>query len=278
VEPRTDLVVRVKSINAATVLRLLSPPLAVVLAKRIATSFRPYRSDDGSRYSNSGEQYTDLEHDEYVEHLSFVVGGFLSPGNLRAFECGIRNMPGEGAIVEIGSFLGLSTTILAYARHKYHRPNPFFTCDPWVFAGRDVPKAGYFSTGSDEYRQWVMRSFRQNILLFARDIEPHTVEAFSDRFFQLWEQRAAVEDVLARPAVLGGPISLAYIDGDHSYEVARRDVTNVGKYLLPGGFLILDDSADQSDFQGLKDLVRELRADRRYELVCQCPNYCFRRK
>ncbi len=67
------------------------------------------------------DRYTDLISDEYVEHLRSVIGGWAVEGNIRAFECCIRNMPSNGAIVEIGSFLGLSTNIIAYAAWKYKR-------------------------------------------------------------------------------------------------------------------------------------------------------------
>ena len=119
----------------------------------------------------------------------------------------------EGAIVEVGSFLGLSTNIIAYAAHKYGRPNPFFTCDPWAFAGADKPKSGYFSTGTKEYRDWVMTLFRMNVRLFSPSFAPHTIEAFSGDFFKKWEAREEITDVLGREGRLGGPIAFAYLDG-----------------------------------------------------------------
>ena len=39
------------------------------------------------------EQYGDLVADDYVEHLRAVVGGWAIEGNIRAFECALREMP-----------------------------------------------------------------------------------------------------------------------------------------------------------------------------------------
>jgi hypothetical protein len=224
------------------------------------------------------DRYGNLLADEYVEHLRSVVGGWALEGNIRAFECCVRNMPLNGAMVEIGSFLGLSTNILAYAAHKYQRNNPFFTCDAWKFAGSDKPKAGYFSTATKEYRDWVMTIYRMNLSMFSPTFAPHTIEAFSDRFFELWQDGAQVRDVLGREARLGGPIAFAYIDGDHTYKGGRRDFLGVDRFLMPGGYVLMDDSADTSSYDGLKQLVREIAARPDYELALKAPNYCFRKK
>jgi len=221
--------------------------------------------------------WTDLTRDEYVDHLRFTIGGFLSPGNVEAFEYCLRNMPTTGAIVEIGSFLGLSTNIIAYAAHKYRCPNAFFTCDPWVFAGSEKPKAGYFSTATREYRDWVTRLYKMNLALFSSPFPPFTVEAFSDRFFELWNANAEVTDVLGRRVRLGGTISFAYVDGNHTYEVARQDFLNVDDYLIPGGFVFFDDSSDDAIYEGLQQLVAEVASKSNYKLILKTPNYCFQK-
>jgi hypothetical protein len=143
--------------------------------------------------------YRDLAADEYVEHLRFIIGGYLINGNVEAIECALRHMPDGGAIVEIGAFLGLSTNIIAYGAHKYGRKNPFFTCDPWKFAGSDKPKAGYFSTGTKDYRDWVTTIYKMNLRLFSPNFAPYTIEAFSDRFFELWAAKTHPRGSDGRP-------------------------------------------------------------------------------
>jgi hypothetical protein len=223
-------------------------------------------------------EYCDLRRDEFAEHLMFVLGGFMVQGNLNGFECCIKNMPAEGAVLEIGSFLGLSTTLIAYAMAKYGRGEPFFACDPWVFAGADRPKAGYFSTGTQEYRDWVVQSFKMNTTLFSKDHPPYAIEATSDQFFRWWSNCAVRTDLWGRDTKLGGGIGFAFIDGAHTYEAARNDFLNADRFLLPRGYLFFDDSYDDGAFAEVQRVVSEVRANSRYELIGKFPNYCFRKR
>jgi len=68
---------------------------------------------------------SNIHSDEYIDWLCYILGGFLTRGNIRGFVYAIRHMPSGGAIVEIGSFLGLSTNIIAYLAIKYQRDNQF---------------------------------------------------------------------------------------------------------------------------------------------------------
>jgi hypothetical protein len=217
--------------------------------------------------------------DEYISWLCWVMGGFLTPehGNLRAFDHAVRNMPDGGAILEIGSFLGLSTNIIAYLAIKYHRDNIFFTCDPWVFEETDKLVGGYFESSSNAFREYVKKTFVANVVLFSEKRKPYSVEVFSDKFFELWSKCSMVDDVFERPITLGGPISFAYIDGAHTYNAAKGDFLGVAKNLLPGGFILFDDSADGSGWE-VTQVVAEVRQDPSYELIFASPNYLFRKR
>lgn len=215
---------------------------------------------------------------EYIQLLSDVVGGYLLPGNLRAFDCCVRNMPEEGSMLEIGSFMGLSTNILTYALFKFGRKNPFFSCDAWCFAGTEKPKAGFFWTGSDDYRQWVKGTYERNMNLFSKDIQPFTIESFSGEFFEKWEKNETVTDVFGREVTMGGPISFAYIDGAHTYQEVHDDFKNVDRYLMPGGFVLFDDSSDMGVFDDIKRVMIEIMQNDDYNLVLKCPNYCFQKR
>jgi len=114
--------------------------------------------------------------------------------------------------------------------------------------------------------------------LFSPGFATYTIEAFSAQFFELWEANAEVTDVLGRQKRLGGNISFAYIDGDHTYDGAKRDFINVDRFITPGGYVLFDDSADNSGYEGLQRLVREIVGRPDYDLVLKAPNYCFRKK
>jgi hypothetical protein len=225
-------------------------------------SDRDVQSDE---YLNSDRN---VRSDEYIRWLCWIQGGFLTSdhGNLIAFDYAVRHMPVGGAIVEIGSFLGLSTNIITYLTIKYHRDNPLFACDPWVFEGTDKPVGGYFDASSEAFREYVTRAFIVNTALFSRERKPYAIEAFSDQFFELWRICATTEDVFGRRVAFGGPISFAYIDGAHTYDAAKGDFLGADQHLLPGGFILFDDSADDSDW-GVTRVVAEVKRDPSYELV-----------
>jgi hypothetical protein len=217
--------------------------------------------------------------DEYIKWLCWVCGGFISPesGNLRAFDHAVRHMPENGSIVEIGSFLGLSTNIIAYLVDKYKRDNPFFACDPWKFEDTDKPIGGYFDASHEAFREYAKKIFILNVELFSGTRKPFAIEGFSDEFFESWRLNSMVEDVFGRLVTLGGPISFAYIDGAHSYTAAKGDFLGVDRNLTPGGFVLFDDSADGSKWEVTR-VVQEVEQNISYELVFKSPNYFFRKR
>jgi hypothetical protein len=215
---------------------------------------------------------------EFVEWICFANAGMLNRGNLYCFDYAVSRLPSAAPMLEIGSFCGLSTNLLSYYRRKHGVTNPFFSSDRWIFEGAtpqgclgdsDVPHA--------EYRTHVKESFLRNVRLFSRNDLPRTVEMTSDEFFQAWASGWSGTDVFDRPVQLGGPLSFCYIDGNHSYEFARRDFENTDRFLEPGGFVFFDDSADGSGWDVCR-VVAEVARRPDYELVIKNPNYLFRKK
>src|ERR1700681_73599 len=84
--------------------------------------------------TGSGIEYINLM-DDYLAYLSFVNAGMLNKGNLLCFDYALRNLPSRNPIVEIGSFCGLSTNIMAYFKQRHGVPNKIFNCDKWEFEG-----------------------------------------------------------------------------------------------------------------------------------------------
>lgn len=216
--------------------------------------------------------------DEYVNWLCFANAGMLQRGNLYCFDYALTHLPSAAPLVEVGSFCGLSTNLLTYYKRKRGVTNLLFTCDRWVFEGSDKsPSVGDSSLTHAEYRDFVKETFVRNIKTFSRDDTPHTVEMFSDEFFEAWRAGVETKDVLGRAVKLGGPISFCFIDGNHTYEFARRDFEHADEFLERGGFILFDDSADGSGWE-VCEVVKEVAASGRYELVIKNPNYFFRKK
>jgi hypothetical protein len=250
-------------------------------AKTIALEFLPpfivrqLRNPHSKAFRESDRH---IKTDGYIPWLCTVVGGWLDAthNNIRAVDHAIQHMPTHGAILEIGSFLGRSANVITYLAFKYNRDNPFFCCDPWVFELTEEPIGGYFDAGTQAFALYAKEVFKLNMVTFSQGRRPYAIEAFSDQFFEQWHKAATVVDVFGRSVTLGGPISFAYVDGAHTYEATKRDFLNIHEHLLPGGFIMFDDSADHSGF-GSTQVAHEVKKNPVYELVFKTPNYFFRR-
>jgi cephalosporin hydroxylase len=62
-----------------------------------------------------------------------------------------------------------------------------------------------------------------------------------------------------------GSYDLAIIDGDHTYDGVKADTENYIPFIRDGGFIIYHDSV--LDDWGIKQLVNELKTDRRVEFI-----------
>jgi hypothetical protein len=261
--------------NAKSFLKSITPPIIIDLL-RTSVAHSPKEMVPVLTLEKNKES---IQSDEYIRWLCQILGGFLDSnnGNIVAFDHAVRHMPDDGAIIEIGSFLGLSTNIIAYLTIKHGRNNRFFNCDPWRFEETEKPVGGYFDASSNDFREYVKKLFATSVELFSKNRKPYSIESTSEQFLRQWKFESAVKDVFGRETVLGGPISFAYIDGAHTYEAAKNDFLGIDRDLLPGGFVLFDDSADDSPFECRK-VVAEMMSNPKYEMTFKTPNYFFRKK
>ncbi len=214
---------------------------------------------------------------EYLNWLSFANAGMLNRGNIYCFNYAIQNLPSDNPIIEIGSFCGLSTNVIAYLLKKYNKQNKIITSDKWIFEGAETnPYLPNSDISHSDYRKFVIETFKKNIEFFSKGNLPFPIEVFSDDFFTLWQSEKMVKDIFNRDIKLGGGISFAYIDGNHTYDYSKRDFENTSKFLDKGGFILFDDSADHTHF-GCAKLMKELLKDKTYKLVMKNPNYLFKK-
>lgn len=217
------------------------------------------------------------ETDDFPTWMSYAIPGWLPKGNRYCMQYAIERLPSGAPLVEIGSFCGLSTNFLAYYLRKHGRPNALFNADPWQFEGAGSGALGaHCAATHDDYRAFVMESFKRNSRMFSPNL-PHAIEARSSDFFGQWRERREAVDLFGRKVRLGGPISFAYVDGDHLYEAAREDFLHCDEFLEVGGFLLFDDSPEHSDIAGwgVSRVMREVKATGRYELLMTNPNHFF---
>lgn len=213
----------------------------------------------------------------YMEWLSFANAGMLSHSNLPLFDHAIRNMPEGGVVLEIGSFAGLSMNHILYMMKQAGRSNPVVSVDEWGFKGAINGFVDGSKVNFEDYRKHVIESYRRNLMLFSPDSLPTHVTTSSDKFFDLWSQKATVEDFFGRSATLGGQIAFAYIDGDHTYKQSMRDFENVDRFIMPGGFIVFDDSS-HTDEWGSHESAAEAANRPDYELISNTGNYLIMKR
>lgn len=254
--------------TAKEALKQVLPPITIRAARLLL----------GKNGAQNGQAAIPSQEQQFTRWLRFANAGMLLDGNVTAMSRTISNLPPTGSLLEIGSFCGLSTNILTYLMGRHAIDRPLFTCDKWEFEGAQPgqPLAGS-SVTHDDYREFVRGSFLRNVQTFSHLRLPHTIEVFSDEFFSLWRDAKICTDVFGRNVQLGGPLAFAYIDGNHTYDFAKRDFINCDRLLVENGYILFDDSSDGYAFEGVGRVIQEVRASGKYEIVEHNPNYLVKK-
>jgi MMP 1-O-methyltransferase len=162
-----------------------------------------------------------------------AVPGYLLENEAKFLGVLAAITPAAGAIVEIGSYRGRSTVMLAkVARH--YRLGPIVAIDPHnspILIKPGAPK----STSYDDF----LESLRTAGI--ADQVEPHL--AYSTDVSTHWNR----------------PVRLLWIDGDHSYAGAKADLDGFLPHVVPNGVIALHDAL--SNFAGpirifVEDMLR----------------------
>lgn len=215
-------------------------------------------------------------HDEYIDWLLLVNAGMQHPGNIHLLDLAVRTAP-AAPMLEIGSFCGLSASIIQYLKRRHGRTERLFTCDRWVFEGSEKPLPAAAGVAREQLREFVRDSCERSLRTFGGENPPATIEATSDEFFARWRAGERARDLLGREVTLGGPLGFCFIDGNHTEEYAQRDFENCDEHLLPGGLILFDDSADESDWE-VRRVLRRVKRSPRYEVLARNPNYLVRKR
>lgn len=113
--------------------------------------------------------------DRFIKWLRFCVPGMVHPGQPHAWLHVVENLPSDKPILEIGSFCGLSTCIIAYYLEMRRRKNTIFTADKWIFegVGDDVGTVGGSPMTWPEYREFVKQSYMRRPGVRGASPAPH---------------------------------------------------------------------------------------------------------
>lgn len=184
--------------------------------------------------------------DNYSHIASFVesLEGWMTPAQGARLFGAARTCPSPGRIVEIGSFRGKSTVVLASAA----RPGvEIFAIDPHAGNDRGPEEWDGFADQASEDHE----CFLANLAGGGVADRVRHLRAFSD---------AAHADV-------PDPINVLYVDGAHSFGPARADLRNWGSRVAPGGTMLIHDSF--SSVGVTLAILRELLLGRRWRYVAR---------
>lgn len=157
--------------------------------------------------------------DEFVEDLLAKIDsveGYLAPNEIRflALLGAVKTAPGE--ILEIGSFKGKSTIILAKAAALQGNAT-VHAVDPMIAPSETDPDLG------DD--QSSFPDFERNITEHGVSERIRLHQKFSHELAENWEL----------------PIRLLWIDGDHTYEGTKRDFEGFADHLSDGAIVAIHD-------------------------------------
>jgi len=166
---------------------------------------------------------------------SNVSGMCDARGEIEVLSGLVRSLTVPGPVVEIGCFAGRSSLALALPCQATNRK--FIGIDPWV----DMP--GIHSEGMDSVHDEFLANMENAGLVLGQDFEVYR-ERSEDALQHFQEQSLA----------------MVFVDGDHEYEGAKKDLIGYPPMIKPGGILVCHDCG-QGRWPGVEVAWREVLAD-----------------
>jgi predicted O-methyltransferase YrrM len=170
------------------------------------------------------------------------VEGWMTREQGEALYDAARSCPHGGRIVEIGSFRGRSTIVLASAAPD---TVTVFAIDPHAGNDRGPGEiSGYADAAADDHAIFLANLGRAGV-----SNQVTHLRMFSDTAL----------------AEIDGPVDALYVDGAHRYSPARADIRDWGRRVAPGGTLLIHDAF--SSVGVTLAILRELLFGRRFRYV-----------
>jgi predicted O-methyltransferase YrrM len=148
--------------------------------------------------------------------------GFLSEDEGRFLALAAAATPGDGVVLEIGSFKGKSTVGLASIARRYDQP-AVVAVDPHTSPSETDPDLQGQTSSFDDFMGTIEGAH------LASHVEVH--RAFSRDLAPGWTR----------------PIRLLWIDGDHTYGGAKADLDMFLPHLVDGGVVAFHDALHNYD-------------------------------
>lgn len=170
---------------------------------------------------------------------SAKIPGWLFEGE-HEFLWDLASRSGDGHILEVGSWMGKSTCILAGACAAVSPNMRVFCIDPFDMSGNNWQMAFHRHLLGKNHLS-TFEYFTQNARLLGFEPLVIPIATISDRALPL----------------LNAPLRMVFLDGTHEYDSVRRETELVLPHLLHGGVLAFHDAT--GDYPGVTQFVQELR-------------------
>jgi predicted O-methyltransferase YrrM len=207
-----------------------------------------------------------LDFDEFYEHINQPGIDQYQVGDDPMAVCGpmtndmeclslrnivLNHLP-PGNIIEIGAWLGLSTITLALSLKEKYPDYVMYSIDPHSHQhSMDTDATSeYFKNAPDGF------SMR---------------ETYIDNLHKWNISNVYAEKIYSQEfdtKIIPDPISMVFIDGDHSRKAVFNDLQKYAPLICEGGFIILHDKNDRVVQDGVTDF---LILEKKYELVDMIP-------
>lgn len=170
------------------------------------------------------------------------VAGWMTRGQSDLLHRAAAACPPGGRIVEIGSFQGRSTIVLAGAAPAGAE---IYAIDPHAGNDRGPQEIeGFAAEAADDHARFLANLEAAGVADRVTHVREFSQEAF-DR--------------------VPGPIDVLYVDGAHRYAPARADIAGWGARVRPGGTLLIHDSFSSVGVTAA--IVRELVGSKVFRYV-----------
>jgi predicted O-methyltransferase YrrM len=167
---------------------------------------------------DTSQPAADISFEQILRQVDHV-NGWMSPDQAAVLHRSAADCPEHGSIVEIGSFQGRSTIVLALSASA---GTSVVAIDPHAGNDRGPQEIdGFEHQAADDHT-----IFLANLAAAGVADRVRHIRSFSD-------------DALG---AVTGPIDVLYIDGAHRYGPAQRDIRAWGSRVTDGGTLLIHDS------------------------------------
>jgi len=174
----------------------------------------------------------------------------------------------DGNIIEIGSWCGRSSVILALAARMTDVKRVicidlFPDRKDWI-QNPDGTYSFKVKLGNDEYsgykEQTVWKEPFENAILPVYEKDESLISIFSQNikkfgFEDLITPYKGDSSILKSNSSKDFKCKFAFIDGDHSYDAVCKDIKNVERYLVPGAWICFDDAF--SSYEGVNRAIQD---------------------